>query len=150
MTARALRAGGTRGVGRLGERDRIPIRIGDLHVADTVRVGLDRFVLDALGSEALKERVEPSDGEGDPARARPRRVRLDKEPARSSISQRISSPTRLSGGGPKKRAYQSMLASRSDTGTPAKRWVIARMSEGHGHVKNGCGHGVSFPGLQFY
>jgi hypothetical protein len=26
-------------------------------VADTVRVGLDRFALDALGSEALEERV---------------------------------------------------------------------------------------------
>jgi hypothetical protein len=36
-------------------------------------------VLDALGSEALEKRVEPSDGEGDPARARPRRVRLDEE-----------------------------------------------------------------------
>jgi hypothetical protein len=47
-------------------------------VADAVRVGLDRFVLDALGSEALEERV-----------------------------------------------YQSMLASRSDIGTPAKRCVIA-------------------------
>ena len=49
-------------------------------MADAVRVGLDRFVLDALGSEALEERFEPSDGEGDPARPRPRRVRLDKEP----------------------------------------------------------------------
>jgi hypothetical protein len=49
-------------------------------VADTVRVGLDRFVLDALGSEALEQRVEPCDGEGDAARARPRRVRLDGEP----------------------------------------------------------------------
>jgi hypothetical protein len=47
---------------------------------DTVGVGLDRFVLDALDGEALEERVEPSDGEGDPARARPRRVRLDEEP----------------------------------------------------------------------
>jgi hypothetical protein len=28
-------------------------------MADAVRVGLDRLVLDALGSEALKERVEP-------------------------------------------------------------------------------------------
>ena len=45
-------------------------------MADTVRVGLDRFVLDALGSEALEDRVEPSDGEGDPARASPRRVGL--------------------------------------------------------------------------
>jgi hypothetical protein len=49
-------------------------------VADTVRVGLDRFVLDALGSEALEVRVEAGDGDGDPARARPRRVRLDEEP----------------------------------------------------------------------
>jgi hypothetical protein len=30
-----------------------------------------------------------------------------------------------SGGRPKNRVYQSRLASRSDTGTPAKRWVIA-------------------------
>ena len=51
-------------------------------MADTVRVGLDRFVLDALGSEALEQRFEPSDGEGDPARARPRRVRLDESPLR--------------------------------------------------------------------
>jgi hypothetical protein len=49
-------------------------------VADTVRVGLDRRVLDALGSEALEQRVEPSDGEGNPARARPQGVRLDEEP----------------------------------------------------------------------
>jgi hypothetical protein len=49
-------------------------------VADTVRVDLHRFVLDALGREALEERVEPNDGEGDPARARPCRVRLDEEP----------------------------------------------------------------------
>jgi hypothetical protein len=54
-----------RGVGRLGERDRVPIRVGDVHVADAVRVGLDRFVLDAGGSEALEERVEPGDGEGE-------------------------------------------------------------------------------------
>jgi hypothetical protein len=45
-------------------------------VADAVRVGLDRFVLDALGSEAFEKRVEPGDGEGDPARARLLRVRL--------------------------------------------------------------------------
>ena len=49
-------------------------------MANTVRVGLDRFVLDALGSEALEERVEPGDGEGDPARPRLRRVRLDEKP----------------------------------------------------------------------
>ena len=46
---------------------------------DTVRVGLDRFVLDAVGSEVLKQRIQPSDGEGDPPRTRPRRVRLDEE-----------------------------------------------------------------------
>jgi hypothetical protein len=49
-------------------------------VADAVRVGLDRFVLDPLGSEALEEGVEPGDGEGDPPRARLRRVGLDEEP----------------------------------------------------------------------
>ena len=49
-------------------------------MADAVRVGLDRFVLDALGGEALEERVEPGDGEGDPPRARLRGVRLDEEP----------------------------------------------------------------------
>jgi hypothetical protein len=36
-------------------------------------------VLYALGSEALEERIEPGDAERDPARARPRRVRLDEE-----------------------------------------------------------------------
>ena len=50
-------------------------------MADTVRVGLDRFVLDALGSEALEQRVEPSDSEGDPPRARPHGVRLDEQPS---------------------------------------------------------------------
>jgi hypothetical protein len=49
-------------------------------VADAVRVRLDGFVLDALGCEALEERVEPGDGEGDAAGARARRVRLDEEP----------------------------------------------------------------------
>ena len=48
-------------------------------MANTVGVGLDRFVLDALGGDPLQERVEPSDGDGDPARARVRRVRLDEE-----------------------------------------------------------------------
>ena len=43
-----------RKLGRLGERDRVPIRVGDVHVADAVRVGLDRFVLDVLGSEAAR------------------------------------------------------------------------------------------------
>jgi hypothetical protein len=45
----------------------------------TVRVGLDWFVPDALSGEALDERV-PSDSEGDPARTRARRVRLDEQP----------------------------------------------------------------------
>ena len=48
-------------------------------MAHAVRVGLDRFVLDALGNEALEERVEPIDRESDPARARLLRVRLDEE-----------------------------------------------------------------------
>jgi hypothetical protein len=94
-------------------------------VADAVRVRLDRFVLDALGCEALEERLEPCDGEGDAARARPRRVGSMKSQACSSISQSTSSPTRLSGDRPKNRVYQSMLVSRSATGIPAKRWVIA-------------------------
>jgi len=38
------------------------------------------MVIDLLRSEALEERVEPNDREGDPARARPRRIRLDEEP----------------------------------------------------------------------
>ena len=38
-------------------------------MADAVRVRLDRFVLDALGCEALEERVEPGDGEDDASRA---------------------------------------------------------------------------------
>jgi hypothetical protein len=66
-------------VGRLGERDRVAIRIRDLHVTDTVRVGLDRLVLDALGGEAREKRVESSDGECDPTRPRPCRVRLDEK-----------------------------------------------------------------------
>jgi hypothetical protein len=64
--------------------------IGHVHVADTVRVDLDRFVLDALGSEALEERVEP----------------------REHLF-----PTRLSGSAKEPRV-QSMPASRSDPVTP--------------------------------
>jgi hypothetical protein len=94
-------------------------------VADAVRVGLDRFVLDALGSEPLEERVEPSDGEGDPARARPRRVRFDEEPGALVDLPEHLFPDATVWGRPKNRVYQSMLTSRSDTGTPAKRWVIA-------------------------
>jgi hypothetical protein len=37
-------------------------------------------VRDASGSEALEQRVQPGDRERDPARARPRSVRLDEEP----------------------------------------------------------------------
>ena len=36
-------------------------------------------MLDALGREVLEERVEPIDREGDPARTRLRRVRLDEK-----------------------------------------------------------------------
>jgi hypothetical protein len=85
-------------------------------------------VLDALGSKALKKRVEPSDGEGDPAAARTRRVRSMKSHARSPISQRASSPPRRSRGRPKNRTYRLVLASRPGAGTPAKRWMIALIS----------------------
>jgi hypothetical protein len=97
-------------------------------VADAVRVGLDRLVLDALSSEALEERVEPNDGEGNPASARPRRVRLDEEPGTLVDLPENLLPDASVWGRPKNRVYQSMLASRSDTGTPAKRWVIALIS----------------------
>ena len=97
-------------------------------MSDAVGVGLDRFVLDALGSEAFEEHVEPSDGECDPARARLCAFGSMKSVACSSISHSTSSPTRWSGGRPKNRVYQSMLTSRSDTGTPAKRSVIALIS----------------------
>jgi hypothetical protein len=109
-----------RGIRRLCERDSVPMRVGDVHVAHAVRVGLDRFVLDALSSQAFEEHVETIDREGDPARARLLRVRLDEEGACSSMSHSTSSPTRMSAGRPKKRVYQSMLTSRSDTGTPGQ------------------------------
>ena len=48
-------------------------------MAGAVRIGLDRFVLDSAGSEAVEELVEPSDGECDPARACLLRVRLDEQ-----------------------------------------------------------------------
>jgi hypothetical protein len=41
-----------------GERDRVPVRIRDLHMAHAVRVGLDRLLLDPLDVEALEQRVE--------------------------------------------------------------------------------------------
>jgi hypothetical protein len=44
-------------------------------------------VLDALGSVALEQRVEPSDGEGDSARAARPAFGSMKSQARSSISQ---------------------------------------------------------------
>jgi hypothetical protein len=94
-------------------------------VAATVRVGLDRFVLDALGSEALEERVEPSDGEGGPARARPRRARLDREQgALVYLPQTLFSDAPV-WWSPEETRVQSMLAWRPDTGAPAKRRVIA-------------------------
>jgi hypothetical protein len=57
----------------------LAIRIRDLHVADTVRVSLDWFMCDTFGSQVLQERAESGNGEGDPARARPRCVRLNEE-----------------------------------------------------------------------
>jgi hypothetical protein len=120
-----LGAGGKQGVRLLGKRERVSIRIGDLHVTDSVRVGLDRFVLDPLGGEAFEECVEPGDGESDPARARLRRVRLDEKRGMLLDLPEDLVPTRPSAGRPKNRVYQSMLASRSDTGTPAKRSVVA-------------------------
>jgi hypothetical protein len=76
-------------------------------------------VVDALGSEVLEERVEPNDGR-DPARPRPRRVRLDEEPGMLVDLPENLLPDAKVWGRPKNRVYQSMLASRSDTGTPAK------------------------------
>jgi hypothetical protein len=29
-------------------------------------------------------------------------------------------------------------------------WPGDESVEGHGHVQNGCGHGVTFPGVEFY
>jgi hypothetical protein len=97
-------------------------------VADAVRVGLDRFVLDALGSEALEERVEPSDGDRDPAPPARSTFRLDEEPGALGDLPEHLLPDATVGGRLKNRVYQSMLASRLDTGTPAKRWVIVLIS----------------------
>ena len=94
-------------------------------MADAVRIGLDRFVLDALGREALEERVESIDREGDPARARVRRVRLDeKRGVLVDVPEHLVPDAKV-WGRPKNRVYQSMLASRSETGTPATSWVMA-------------------------
>ena len=117
---------GALGLGQLRERDRVPIWLWSSHAADAVRIGLYRIVSDALGREALDKRVKPG-----PPRASilpaPACAALGsmKSVACSSMSQSTSSPACMSGGRPKNRVYQSMLASRSDTGTPAKRWVIA-------------------------
>src|SRR5215469_1866812 len=67
------------GLWRFGERYRVAVGIGDLHVADTVRVSLDWLMFDTFGGQALQKRVESGNGEGDPARARPRRVRLNEQ-----------------------------------------------------------------------
>jgi hypothetical protein len=74
-------------VGRLSEGDRVPVRIRNLDVADTVRVGLDRLALDAVDRDALQEYVEPPDGQGDAARAHLRGVWLDEEPSAPFTSQ---------------------------------------------------------------
>jgi hypothetical protein len=64
---------------QLGERYRVAVRIRDLRVADTVRVSLDRFMLDTFGSQAFQEDVESGNDEGYPARARALRMRLNEE-----------------------------------------------------------------------
>ncbi len=48
-------------------------------MASTVRERGDRFVLDALVCQALKQGVESCNGESDPARPRLCRIRLDEE-----------------------------------------------------------------------
>jgi hypothetical protein len=63
----------------LSERDGVAVRIGDLHVADAVRVRLDGLVVDVLSGKALEELVEAGHGEGDPACSRLRGVRLNEE-----------------------------------------------------------------------
>ena len=45
---------GLRELRRLHEGDRVPVRIGHLHVALALGVGLDRLVADALGGEPLQ------------------------------------------------------------------------------------------------
>jgi len=97
-------------------------------VAHAIRVGLDRFVLDALDRDAPQERVEPANRRVmRPPSARVAFGSMNSQ-ACSSISQSISWPTRRSRGRRNKRVYQSTLASRSDTETPAKRCVIRHVS----------------------
>ena len=111
-------------VGRLGEGDRVSVRIGDLHVADAVRVGLDRFVLDPLAREAFEERVEPGDGHGDAACARLRCVWLDEQPGvLVDLPEDLFADAAVRG--PTEEARVPVDAGvEIGTGTPAKRWVI--------------------------
>ena len=88
-------------------------------MADAVCVGLDRLVPDVLGVETLEQRIEPADHEGDPACASLRDVGLDEERRVLTDVRQDLVPARMSGGRPKKRVYQSMATSRSETGTPA-------------------------------
>ena len=85
-------------------------------MAGAVRVGLYRFVLDAPGSEALEELVEPGDCESDPARARLLRVRLDEERGVLVDVPQHLFPDAKVWGSPKNRVYQSTPTSSSDTG----------------------------------
>ena len=88
-------------------------------MADAVRVSLDWSMFDTFGSQALQKRVESGNGEGDPARARPRCVRLNEEcGVRVDVPEDLFA-VRRSGGRPKSRVYQSIAAPSSDTGTPA-------------------------------
>ena len=93
-------------------------------MANAIRIGLERVVLDVLGGETLKERVKPSHTERDPPAAGLCRVRLDKQRGvRVDLPEDLV-PDAMVRGRPKNRVYQSMLTSRSDTATPANRSVI--------------------------
>ena len=82
-------------------------------------------MFDAFGSQALQKRVESGNGEGDPARARPRYVRLNEERgvlfdvpedffARAQVGRSPEEPCVPVGRG-----------TQLGYGTPAMRWVIA-------------------------
>jgi hypothetical protein len=98
-------------------------------VSDAVRVRLDRFVFNPLGSETLDKRLKPDDGKGDPACARMCGVRLDEERrVLVDLPQHLVPDPMVWGSPEEPGVYQSMLTSRSDTGTPAKRSVISLIS----------------------
>ena len=92
-------------------------------MADTVRVGLDGFVFDALAGEALQELVESGDRKGDAARARLRCVWLDEDPGVVvDLPEHFFPDATVWGPAEEPRIP---IDARVETGTPAKRWVIA-------------------------